>query len=397
VGEKRRGHNEGTVYERRDAATGKVIGYQAQITIPGTGGKRKGVSGKTKAEVQRKLREAQVASAQGTLVVGRDQTVSQWLTHWVEHMVRPTKSPSTYENYEISVRKHINPEIGHVRLGELQPEHFQRLYAAATKKGLAPRTVKKLHLVMHKSLADAVLLKKLPHNPADHVGPLYLPREKGQSAQRALTPEQIATLFSVTRDDVLHDLWFTLASTGMRLGEALGITWPDVDLVQGTIHIHRSIKREKNRGLILREHTKTQAGTRTIEISSFTVEVLQHHCEAQRFAKQSASRWEGRENYRELVFTTQFGTPLDPSDTWKYFLLALKEAGLPRIRIHDLRHSAATNMLLNGEDIKAVSEHLGHRDVSTTLRVYYHVTRSKRRDAVERLGQLYASVVPQPQ
>jgi integrase len=112
---------------------------------------------------------------------------------------------------------------------------------------------------------------------------------------------------------------------------------------------------------------------------------------SKRFTKQSASYWEDHEGYWGLILTTLYGTPLDPSDTWKYFLRALKQAGLPRIRIHDLRHSAATNMLLNGEDIKAVSEHLGHRDVSTTLRVYYHVTRGKRRDAVERLGDLYAA------
>lgn len=217
---KRRGHNEGTIYERKDA-NGRVRGHQAQISLPG--GKRKTYSGKTKVEVQKKLEEAKALRAQGRLVATQSQTVKMYLTDWLRR-VEHSLAGRTLEAYSLNVRR-VLPHLGHLRLDLLAPVHVQDCYAMLLRSGLRPSTVRQVHMVLHKALHDAVRLDVVQRNATEGA---IVPKSKLEE-MHTLSAEQLGMLFDATRDDRFDALWRLLSTSGLRIGEGLGLKWSDID------------------------------------------------------------------------------------------------------------------------------------------------------------------------
>jgi integrase len=176
----------------------------------------------------------------------------------------------------------------------------------------------------------------------------------------------------------------------MRKAEALGLKWSDFDEKAGKITVHRQLMRKTGIGQVL-EETKTAHSQRDIDLGSRIIATLCQHRDRQRFERDRSHLWEDRTEFQNLIFCTPQGKPLDLATTWATFQQVLKDAGLPKMKLHALRDTAATSMLLNGENAKVVAERLGHSDVALTLRVYSHVTAGMHRDAAERLDDLYAS------
>jgi integrase len=316
------------------------------------------------AEARKALQQRQLELSQGHLVTDPKKTlVGEQLQHWLEHIAKPSVSYHTHESYEISVRRRLIPALGHIRLIELRPQHIQELYTELGKAH-APKTIRQTHVALNQALKIAVEWDMIPNNPAERV---KLP--KIQTAEKLIpSPEQVAHFLGSVRGHRLYALWHLFAMTGMRKGEVLGLKWTDMDWDKGRLSIRRQIVRKTGVGLVL-DDTKTFTSKRTIDLDAGTMRVLLEHKDRQRFEREKT----------------------DPSTTWAVSQQLLKAAGLPRMKLHAFRDALATAMISAGIDARIVSEHLGHRDVATTLRTYYAAQPVNRKAAVERLAELYAT------
>jgi integrase len=199
---------------------------------------------------------------------------------------------------------------------------------------------------------------------------------------KTLTLDQVGALLEVSRGDRFHALWVILATTGLRLGEALGLKWEDLDLEAATLRVRRQLQRRRAGGSLVLDEVKSPTSRRLIHLGSVACEALrrlQTGQKEQRLATGAAWVDTG------LVFTTAKGTPVEQGRVSHHFKRTLTRAELPRVRIHDLRHTAASLMLEQGENPKVVQEMLGHASITLTLGTYSHVLPTMHRQAADRL------------
>jgi integrase len=331
--------------------------------------------------VKARLTEAQRQAQAGQLVIGRDQSVEQYLERWLAEAVQHSVRPTTYMNYELCVRR-LLPYLGRVRLRALTPQHIQHAVGKLLDGGLAARTVRQVHMVLRCSLKQAVLWRLIASNPSDAV---RAPRAERKEMQ-TLTEEEVRRLLTATVGTRHQSLWIFLVTSGVRLGEALGLRWSDIDFVAGTATIQRALQRQRGVGLVFVE-PKSARGRRTVTLPPETLAVLAAHREdLDREREEAGDRWQDH----ELVFPSPIGRPRDMSYLSFTFHRGLKRASLPRLRIHDLRHTAATHLMTNHVNPKVVQELLGHSTISITLDTYSHVLQPLAREA----SALMSSLVP---
>ena len=373
----RRGHGEGSIYQRRD---GRWTGF-----IPLEGGKRKFFYGKTRRDVQQQLRQALVDQHQGTLVTGPRQTVAEYLKRWLEDTVKHSVRPRTFESYSLNVRR-LEPHIGKLTLSSLSPEAVQKTYGALLEAGLAPRSVEQAHTVLHRAMRLAVQWRLIGRNPTEAV---TVPRPK-HDEMHTLTHEQVQMLFVSSVDDRFHALWVLLATTGLRMGEATGLRWEDVDLQHRRLLVRRALQRQRGVGLVMVE-PKSERSRRTVHLASGTVTALREHRHRQLEERlQAGPLWSDQ----DLVFCNLMGTPVDPARINEALHRALKRAGLPRIRVHDLRHTAATLLLGRGVHPKMVADLLGHSTIVLTLNTYSHVIPALHAEVAAHMDTLFTDTEP---
>ena len=367
----RRGFGEGSIYPRGD---GRWVSY---LRMPD--GRKKFFSGRTRELVKERLAEAQRQAHAGHLVVGPNQIVSQYLERWLVDAVRHTVRPKTYMNYDLCVRR-LLPHLGRVRLRALAPEHIQHAQAELLRRGLAPRTVRQVHMVLRRALKQAVLWRLLASNPSDAVKPPRAERKE----MRTLDESEVRRLLAVTAGMRHYSLWVFLVTTGVRLGEALGLKWTDIDLDESRATLKRSLQRQRGAGLVLAE-LKTACSRRTVSFPPGTLAVLKAHALAQNEdRRQAGPLWQ--ENH--MVFPNPIGRPRDMAYLSVSFHRALERAGLPRLRIHDLRHTAATHLLTKHVHPKVVQELLGHSSIAITLDTYSHVLQPLAKEASAQMSSL---------
>lgn len=367
---KRRGNGEGSIYQRRDGR------WTASITIGGN--KRKYIYGKTRREVQEKMKVALRDQQQGMLVTSPQQTVEQYLKQWLETH-KPSIRIRTYERYEQIVRIHLIPNIGRIQLQKLSAIDIQNLYTKLGKS-LSSSTVNTLHAMLHKALDDAVRWGLLARNVCDAV---TAPRRRHYEI-KPLTPDQAKVLLDVAKQDSLEALWVLALTTGMRRGEILALKWQDINFAQATLQVRRIFTRAPGNKFIEAE-PKTEKSRRSIALASVTVEALREHRRRQLLAMAAAgSEWQ---DY-DLVFCTSLGTPLNPNRVLAKFKALLKKAGLPDMRFHDLRHSIATILLSIGTHPKVVQELLGHNRIQETMDTYSQVLPIVHKEAIKKLEDM---------
>jgi integrase len=363
----RRGHGEGSIYHRKDGR------WAATITLENH--KRKTFYGSTRREVQERLKIALREQQQGTLVTTPQQTVAQYLQQWLENHQSSVRL-RTYERYEQIVRLHLVPTIGRISLQKLTPQQVQSLYTQKLQAGLSRTTVNTLHAMLHKALKDALRWNLVARNVCDAVSP---PRRERHEI-KPFTAEQAQQFISAAQGHPLEALFVLAVSTGMRRGEVLAVKWQDIDLSSGTLQVRRIFTRTKGNRYIEAE-PKTEKSRRSIVLPALVVDLLSQHKIKQLQVKQEAGE-EWQEH--DLVFSTSLGTPLNPSKVVDRFKFLLKKAGLPNIRFHDLRHSAATILLKMGIHPKVVQELLGHNQISMTMDIYSHVMPTMHKEAMDR-------------
>ena len=379
----------GTIRKKTIQKNGKTYEYwESRVTVgydPGTGKQiQRSFSGKTQKEVAKKLKEATAAIDAGTYTAPSKMTVGQWLDIWTAEYLGGVK-PRTVDNYKGVVRSRIKLGLGAVKLESLSPHTVQSYYNGLSKEGLAPKTVKNIHGILHKALQQAVANGYIKTNPADRC---ILPR----AVRKELKPmdeDMITAFLKAIRGHQFEHLFTVTLFTGMREGEALGLLWSSVDLTKGTITIDKQLQLIRgSRGQYQMVPTKNSKG-RTISIAPFVVSTLK---------KVKHKQLENRLRYGEcwedsgFVFTDELGHHLSASSVYKSFKAVVVEIGSPETRFHDLRHSYAVASIKSGDDIKTVQENLGHATAAFTLDVYGHVTEQMKKESAARMEQFINAV-----
>ena len=266
---------------------------------------------------------------------------------------------------------------------DLQPRHIQSLYSKKLESGTGPRTVQLIHSVLRRAFNQALRSGMIGKNP---VLAVIRPKVK-RKEMKILSDSQVRTLLSFVKGDRFEVLFWLAVTTGLREGELLGLKWSDVDWINRRLRIQRQLQR-LHRGLQFNE-PKSAAGRRVIALGETTIEKLRKHQDFQAGERKAAGEsW--IEN--DMIFPSSTGTPMDPSNLYHSFKRLLKEAGLPDMRFHDLRHTAATLMLQQGVNPKVVQERLGHSDIVLTLGTYSHVLPVMQDEAAEKMDELLTPI-----
>jgi len=262
--------------------------------------------------------------------------------------------------------------------------HYAQSMQSGRKDGkrradLSSTTVLQHHRVLHKALECAVKWQIVARNAADAVGP---PRRERREL-RTLDADQVRALLQKAQDTDYYALIYVAVNTGVRMGEPLSLKWDDVDLAEGMAHIRRSMQRIAGEGMVEAD-TKTHRSRRSVSLPPSVAEVLRKHRVGQR-----QERWLAGEAYADhgLMFATVLGSPPDLSCIGKVFRRILKQAGLPNMRFHDLRHTHASLMLKAGVHPKIASERLGHAAIGITLDTYSHVLPNRQEEAARKLDE----------
>jgi integrase len=304
--------------------------------------------------------------------------VEQYLHTWLEEVHKSEVEELSYIHQSGLVENHLIPALGHLQLKSLSAQHIQKLYTSLAKKGYKSNSIRSVHSVLHKALKNALRWKLVSSNVSDDV---TIPRDQQETeTAQALTAEQALHLLKISRGHSLEAFIALALVTALRHGELMGLCWRDVDLEARRLSIKRTVGYDWTHKYISSD-PKSKSSRRSIQLPQFVVNALLRHREKQQERKLKAgSRWE--EN--DLVFANWYGRYLAPGNTSRRFHKLLEEAGLPRIRIHDLRHSAASLLILVLKmPPKLVQELLGHSSLDMTMDIYTHVNESQQREMMD--------------
>lgn len=356
----KRADGEGTVVQRAD---GRWMAATFVLNDEGRR-KRKYVYASTQQAVVEKLSAAREKTRKGVPVPAERETLKSFLTRWVEN--RAGIRPRTRASYKWLIEQHIIPELGGIKLARLTIGQVETFLAGKRRSGLSARTTQYLLVLLRMALTKAEKEGLVGRNVARLAeGPKV---ERHETVP--LTLAETRKFLTALQGDRHEALFVVLAARGLRLGEALALRWVNLDLDSSSpslrvTHTLQQIGKEWELA-----PPKSKTSVRTMRLSGSVVEVLRRHR-----ARQAEERLAAGPLWQDnaFVFATPIGRPLDQSNVRRAFLGILGRAGLPRRRVHDLRHGAATLLLQQGENLKQVSAALGHSRIATTADVYAHV------------------------
>lgn len=372
-----RGREAGPVKDPKTGLWGFVVDVGVDERGTRKQARRRGLP--TKALAQEALNTLRSAVQESTYVPPKRQTVGDYLDEWLVAIAH-TVEGSTLSSYRRNVRIHVRPAIGGVQLQKLDPAHLNRLYGQLLDR-LSIRTVRYIHTILHRALRDAMKWGRIVRNPADAADP--------PSAKAARPPEmrtwsalELLMFLEATSESRYRTPWLTLATTGMRRGELLGLRWRDLNLEGGRLSIRQTVTLVDHK-IVTTNCTKTGKG-RAIELDERTVSELRSHRVKQ---AQELFLLGIRAEGDTLVFCHPDARPYNPERFSREFARALdRHPELPRIRLHDLRHTWATLALEANVAVKIVSERLGHATTAITSDTYSHVTPTMGADAAEKVA-----------
>jgi integrase len=317
-------------------------------------------------------------------------TVGQFLDRWLEH-IKPLVSPRTHERYDEIVTKNLKPLLGAVLLSKLRPMQISDAYAKALssgrrdgKGGLAPSTVRYLHVILKSAMGQAVRWQMLARNPVDAVDPPKIER----SAMNTYDLAQTADLIDATRGTRMTTTVMLAVLCGLRRGEIAALRWRNINLAAAQLAVTESA--EQTRAGVRYKQPKSGKG-RTVALSARVVNELRSRRvqQAQELLVLGIPLTDDA-----FVVAQADGCPLQPrSITRQWLTLLSNNKTLPRIRFHDLRHAHATHMLSSGIHPKVASERLGHSKVGITMDLYSHVMPGMQEDAAARVDRALEDVI----
>lgn len=379
-----RGQNEGNIRQRKD---GK---WEARYTIEG---RQKSVYGKTRPEVSAKLNKILNDINVGTYIEPSKITIESWMDTWFETYKKPNVKPKTLEGYHGIIKNHIKPNIGKCTLKDLRPEQVQRMYNEIASK-LSPRMAELTHITLRAALEQAVINDLIIKNVADKT---KLPAREYKE-RRVLTLEEQKKFMEALKGNRIEAAFILDLFTGLRVGELAALKWKNIDLENKSLTVTHTLyrvtnleKEAKTKTRLEFGPTKSLKGKREIPLLDEVVAILKTHK-----ARQSAERLLAGELYHQekeegnrLVFSSYFGTPLEPRKITDEFYKVVEKAGIPKANMHSLRHTFATRGLENGIELKVMQELLGHSTIALTGDIYSHVLPNKKREAMGKLKAVF--------
>ena len=342
----------------------------------------------SKKDALRALTAAERQRDTGIDILPGKLTVAAYFERWLTDYAAVKVAPTTFARYTGITRHHVVPAIGHLKLADLRPQHLQNAYALwlrpgsrrdGSGKALSSQTVLHHHRLISEALEQAVRWQLIALNPAHAVSAPRVDRTE----VRVLDPEGVGRLLEAARETPFYTFVYLSIRTGARLGELLGLQWSDITLDAGQMHIRRTLKRIDRR--VTLGPTKTRRSERPVDLSRETVQVLREHRRQQVEQRLATGAAYTDSN---LVFATETGHYYDDSNLRRSFRKILQAAGLTALRIHDLRHCAASLMLKAGTPITTVAERLGHASTTTTYALYAHSVPGSQSEAAEALDAL---------
>ena len=327
------------------------------------------------------------------LIIGLDvsraadeYTVATWLRTWYELYTKPNVRTATANRYQLIIEVYTIPRIGDIKLKKLTTRHLQKLYkellesgrihcGKGQSQGLSTTTVRSAHLMLHAALERAVKERLIPRNPTeDCIAPK--PRK---IEMRILPSEDIHAYLEAAKARDLLPMFYLELVSGLRKGELIALRWDDLNIRNKTISVSKQYVRNPDGSLEL-TRPKTENSVRLVSIPQTAVDLLiQEHVK--------------HPNSPYMFPSPITGEMYHPDSVVNLHKKILKDAGLPHIRFHDLRHTFATTALQNGVDVKTVSSMLGHYDAGFTLRTYTHATRQKQDEAAQTIGTFMEQVM----
>jgi len=327
----------------------------------------------------------------GTYVEPVKITLGAFLLNWLESYARVNVSAKTCSRYEEIIKKHLIPSLGHIPIQKLHPVNIQNYYAEKLKNGkirgeggLAPRSVLHQHRLLRAALQHAVKWMLIVRNPADAVSP---PRPDYKE-MKTLNAKETVTLLQKARNSRVYIPVLLAVTTGMRRGEIIALQWKDVDLDKETITVRRTLERIK--GGYQFKHPKTRKSRRQISLTPSAAAELRAHKQKQNEDKLHLG---AAYNDQDLVCAWPDGTLVKPDFVSREFKKILQKIGLPIVRFHDLRHSHATLMMIQGVHPKIVSERLGHSTIRITMDTYSHVVPGLQKEAASQFDAALENAV----
>lgn len=317
----------------------------------------------------------------GAYVNPSQETLGSYLESWLDGK-RSQVRAGTFRSYAWLMHKHIIPHIGNIPLSKLQPRHLQALYTALQdgEDAISNRSILHAHRILNQALEQALKWSMVQRNVAKLVDP---PKPR-RMEMKVWSEDELDRFLEAARHSRYHIAFVLLAATGMRVGELLALRWDAVDLDAGIVRVLRSYS-YTGKGYKL-EEPKTESGRRPIDLPASVVDELRCHR-----ARQAEERLKAGPLWEDhgLVICTSLGRPVLQHNLRTLFIRLVRITGVPRIRLHDLRHTHATILLKRGVHPKVVQERLGHSDITVTLNTYSHVVPGLQAAAAKAIDPLF--------
>lgn len=364
----------GTVYQRTNS--GGSTSWVAHVTWQ-EGGRRR--QSKRVFATKREARDALVellASHQTGQRVDRSRiTLSGYLDDWLAALPTQGRRASTVHGYRQVLRNYVVPTLGDVELQDLRATDLDRLYAALRAGGgrngrrLSLTTIHHAHTVLSKALTDAERKGLVVRNVARLADPPSANAGREERGEHNIwTPAELKAFLEFIAGNTWEPAFRLLALTGIRRSEMLGLRWSDIDLRRRHVTIRQAVTSID--GEDIANAPKTRRSRRTVDLDDMTATILDRHRSAQRVAMLAIGV---RLENDDRVFRAPSGEPVRPQSVGQAFRRLVERSGLPMIRLHDLRHTHASQLLAAGVNVKIVSERLGHSSTSFTMDTYGHV------------------------
>lgn len=373
---KRRPNGDGMVRKRADGRwEGSIVVGHKEDGSPIF----KSVFAKTQRDLMPKLHSLIEEYRDVELSERSAMTLNEWFDYWLEAYAKPTLKPNTYLGY-VRYAKYFRERLGDKPIRQITRTDVQRAYNDIRRNGrqrlrdekgtsLSDSMVRSLHMMLHNCMNAAVSAHLIPRNPTEGT---TIPKTN-YAPKKILNDEQLDTFMqAIEAEPMWYDFFYTEITTGLRRGEICGLKWEDLNEETGRLSVRRSVSRASGGGLQIGE-TKTETGKRMILLPPSTLHLLKER------KKTAMTEW---------IFPSllQPENPVSPHTAYHRLKLILKQAGLPDIRFHDLRHTFATHALVSGVDAKTLSGILGHTNASFTLDTYTHVTTDMQKNAAGIVG-----------